>query len=430
MITIEELYKIFIKHPHITTDSRQCSQGAIFFALKGDNFNGNKFAKSALEKGCAYAVIDEPQEEQDDRYLLTTNVLETLQKLAQYHRDQLTIPIIGITGTNGKTTTKELIATVLKKNFNVQYTKGNFNNHIGVPISILSIDSTHDIAVIEMGANHPKEIEFLTKISKPTCGLITNVGKAHLEGFGSLEGVINTKKELYDWLISHKGTIFVNHNNEYLTPLVQGYDNVEYYSSNPESEDATTGEITKCNPYLHFKLKGIEGEISTHLIGSYNIDNILSAVAIGRKFGISDEKIVEAIAEYTPTNNRSQLMETERNTVIIDAYNANATSMKAAIENFNMIDTKAPKCAILGDMLELGEQSSIEHQRIITLLENSKIDNIILVGKEFGNTTHHYRWYETSELLAEKLKTDPIQREMILLKGSHGIGLQKLIELL
>lgn len=430
MISIEELYDIFTAHPEITTDSRQCNKGSIFFALKGENFNGNKFAMSALEKGCSFAVIDEELPESDCRLLKTADVLTTLQELAEYHRKQLNIPIIGITGTNGKTTTKELIATVLKQKYNVQYTRGNFNNHIGVPLTLLSIDKQHDIAVVEMGANHPKEIAFLTKIAQPTCGLITNVGKAHLEGFGSLEGVINTKKELYDWLTAHNGTIFVNSNNNLLTPLLNGYKKVEYYSSKADMQAKTKGEITQCNPYLHFKLNETSKEITTHLIGAYNIDNILSAVAIGRYFGVSDNKIIEAIEEYIPTNNRSQLQETERNTIIIDAYNANATSMSAALENFKIIDTNKPKCAILGDMLELGMQSHAEHQKIIDILIEAGFDKVILVGNEFGKTDHCYEWYATSSMLAEKLKKKPINGNMILLKGSHGIGLQKIIELL
>lgn len=430
MITVEELYQIFTEHPLITTDSRQCEKGSIFFALKGENFNGNRFAKNALEKGCAFAVVDEDLPEADDRFLKTDNVLKTLQDLAKYHRSRLDIPVIGITGTNGKTTTKELIATTLKQKYNVQYTKGNFNNHIGVPITLLSINRNHDMAVVEMGANHPKEIEFLTQIAQPTSGLITNVGKAHLEGFGSLEGVIKTKKELYDWLTGNNGTIFVNHNNDLLTSLIPGYKNVEFYSSNPELHDKTEGVITHCNPYLHFKLNGIDEEIATHLIGSYNLDNILSAIAVGRHYGVNDQDIVSAIKQYTPTNNRSQLQETGRNTLIIDAYNANATSMSAALRNFELIETDKPKCAVLGDMLELGEQSTAEHQKIIEILENAHFDKVILIGKEFGKTRHNYSWYPDSNTFASELQKNPLTGNMILLKGSHGIGLQKLIDLL
>ena len=474
---IKELYEIYKAHPVVTTDSRNCPEGSIFFALKGETFDGNKFALQALEKGCAYAVVDDSQlspcfrgtseaEGVNNFSLLTPhsslivvdNVLETLQQLARYHREQLGIPVVGITGTNGKTTTKELVATVLSKKYRVHYTQGNFNNHIGVPLTLLSIKPDCEIAVVEMGANHPGEIKTLANIALPTCGLITNVGKAHLEGFGSLEGVINTKKELYDNLAERGGHVFVNANNELLLNALRKSHSllltphsslISTYSSNPDVAADVNGRLLRCAPYVEFEwhffdkgsktfgsqLSTLNSQLSTHFVGAYNLDNMLAAITIGLHFGVAEEDICSAISEYVPANNRSQLTKTERNTLIVDAYNANPTSMMAAIDNFELMEGEN-KMAILGDMLELGEQSAIEHQNIVRRLMESKIEKIILVGKEFSKCTMHnaqctidgrFVVYESLEVLLETQCIASLQSQLILLKGSNGIGLYKLI---
>ena len=444
---IKELHEIYKAHPVVTTDSRNCPEGSIFFALKGETFDGNKFAVSAIEKGCAYAVVDDktivhPQA------IVVDNVLNMLQQLARYHREQLGIPVVGITGTNGKTTTKELVAAVLSKKYRVQYTQGNFNNHIGVPLTLLSIKSDCEIAVIEMGANHPGEIKTLANIALPTCGLITNVGKAHLEGFGSLEGVINTKKELYDNLAEHGGHLFVNANNELLLDaLRKSYSSlltshsslISTYSSNPDVEADVNGKLLRCAPYVEFEwhsqLSTFNFQLSTCFVGAYNLDNMLAAIVVGLHFGVDEKDICEAISSYTPANNRSQLTKTERNTLIVDAYNANPTSMMAAIDNFDIMEGEN-KMAILGDMLELGEQSELEHQNIVRRLMESKIEKIILVGKEFSKCIMHnaqctidtrFVVYESLDAMLETQCIASLQSQLVLLKGSNGIGLYKLI---
>lgn len=424
---IKELYEIYKAHPVVTTDSRNCPKGSIFFALKGETFDGNKFAVSAIEKGCAYAVVDDktivhPQA------IVVDNVLNTLQQLARYHREQLGIPVVGITGTNGKTTTKELVAAVLSKKYRVQYTQGNFNNHIGVPLTLLSIKPDCEIAVVEMGANHPGEIRDLAALALPTCGLITNVGKAHLEGFGSLEGVINTKKELYDNLAERGGHVFVNAAN---TLLMNVLNTKSYttYSANADIQADVNGRLLRCAPYVEFEWNGVE--LKTNFVGAYNLDNMLAAIAVGLHFGVAEEDICAAISNYMPANNRSQLTKTERNTVIVDAYNANPTSMLAAIDNFDIMEGEN-KMAILGDMLELGEQSEVEHQNIVRRLMESKIEKIILVGGEFVKASDKLDidsrfsiFNSRSAELESQLST--LNSQLILLKGSNGIGLYKLI---
>ena len=440
---IKELYEIYKVHPVVTTDSRNCPEGSIFFALKGETFDGNKFAVAAIEKGCAFAVVDDktivhPQ------VILVDNVLDTLQQLACYHREQLGIPVVGITGTNGKTTTKELVAAVLSRKYCVQYTQGNFNNHIGVPLTLLSIKPDCEIAVVEMGANHPGEIRDLAALALPTCGLITNVGKAHLEGFGSLEGVINTKKELYDNLAERDGHVFVNAAN----PLLMNVLNAKLYttySANADVKADVNGRLLRCAPYVEFEwhLNNAQctmhnAQLSTHFVGAYNLDNMLAAITVGLHFGVEREDICAAISEYMPANNRSQLTKTERNTLIVDAYNANPTSMMAAIDNFDIMEGEN-KMAILGDMLELGEQSEIEHQNIVYRLMESKIEKIVLVGKEFekvcdklgirsrvqGDDSRFLIFSSRSSELESQLST--LNSQLILLKGSNGIGLYKLI---
>lgn len=423
---IKELYEIYKAHPIVTTDSRNCPEGSIFFALKGETFDGNKFAIAAIEKGCAYAVVDD-KSVVHPKVILVDNVLETLQALARYHREQLDIPFVGVTGTNGKTTTKELVATVLSKKYRVHYTQGNFNNHIGVPLTLLSIKPDCEMAVIEMGANHPGEIKTLANIALPTCGLITNVGKAHLEGFGSLEGVINTKKELYDNLAERGGYVFVNVANPLLMNVLCG---VKYttYSSSAEMSANVNGRLLRCAPYVEFEWNN--RHISTHFVGAYNLDNMLAAITVGLHFGVSEDDICSAISDYIPANNRSQLTKTERNTLIVDAYNANPTSMMAAIDNFELMEGEN-KVVILGDMLELGEQSILEHQTIVRRLINSKIEKVILVGKEFKKVCEELGVdkFEIVDSLNETFNSQLsiLNSKLILLKGSNGIGLYKLI---
>ena len=427
---IKELYEIYKAHPVVTTDSRNCPEGSIFFALKGETFDGNKFAVAAIEKGCAYAVVDN-KEIVHPQAILVDNVLETLQALARYHRQQMDIPFVGITGTNGKTTTKELVATVLSKKYCVYYTQGNFNNHIGVPLTLLSIKPDCEMAVIEMGANHPGEIKTLANIALPTCGLITNVGKAHLEGFGSLEGVINTKKELYDNLAERGGHVFVNAANPFLTNVLNA-ESYTTYSSNVEVSADINGRLLRCAPYVEFEWNN--KHIATHFVGAYNLDNMLAAITVGLHFGVTKEDICDAISDYVPANNRSQLTKTERNTLIVDAYNANPTSMMAAIDNFELMEGEN-KVAILGDMLELGEQSTLEHQAIVRRLIDSKIERIVLIGDEFEKA---YKQCMVNDSRFETLKKSEVnesfharlvalQSQLILLKGSNGIGLYKLI---
>ena len=369
---LSALYQIFLDCQLVTTDSRNCPEGSLFIALKGESFNGNAFAGKALETGCAYAVIDESEYaiEGDQRYILVDDCLQTLQQLANYHRRQLGTRVIGITGTNGKTTTKELISAVLSQSHNILYTLGNLNNHIGVPSTLLRLKAEHDLAVIEMGANHPGEIKFLSEIVEPDCGIITNVGKAHLEGFGSFEGVIKTKGELYDFLRKKEGsTVFIHHDNAYLMNIAEGLNLIPYGT---EDDLYVNGRITGNSPYLTFEWKaGKDGksyQVQTQLIGEYNFPNALAAITIGRFFGVEDAKINEALAGYTPQNNRSQLKKTDDNTLIIDAYNANPTSMMAALQNFRNMEVPH-KMLILGDMRELGAESAAEHQKIADYLK-------------------------------------------------------------
>ncbi|MFT3751919.1 MAG: UDP-N-acetylmuramoyl-tripeptide--D-alanyl-D-alanine ligase [Paludibacter sp.] len=430
-----QLYSTFLQHPVICTDSRVCPQGSLFFALKGDNFNANAFALSALEKGCAYAVVDEAEFAIDDRFILVDNVLETLQQLANYHRRQLKTTIIGITGTNGKTTTKELIAAVLKEKFNILFTQGNLNNHIGVPLTLLQLRPEHEMAVIEMGANHPGEIKILAEIAAPDYGIITNVGKAHLEGFGSFEGVMKTKAELYDFISAFGQKIFINNDNANLINMAAGagLTNTERkvgYTQKTEDENARIiGEITNCSPFLEMNCREKGGtifEIKTHLIGAYNVENVLAAVTIGRYFGLTEEQIKTGLENYVPQNNRSQLTVTEHNKLVVDAYNANPTSMRAAILNFAQMKVES-KTLILGDMLELGEQSAEEHQQVINLLQQNDLQNVFLVGPEFKKTTNGYLCFDDVTELQAYIEKNPLQNNYVLIKGSRGIKLEKIL---
>lgn len=430
---ISELYQIFLQCPRITTDSRNCPQNSIFFALKGANFNGNAFAKVALEKGCSYAIIDEKEyyEEGNKKIILVDDSLETLQKLANYHRRQLGVKIIAITGTNGKTTTKELIATILSEVHNVLYTQGNMNNHIGVPLTLLQMTNRHNLAVIEMGASHPGEIKELTNIVEPNFGIITNVGKAHLEGFGSFEGVLHTKGELFDFLRGREdNTVFINNENKYINSIADGLLKIKY-----GTEDGlyVNGEIISSDPFMSFRWKagknGEYTEVRTHLIGAYNFENAMAAVAIGRFFGVDAKHIKLALENYYPSNNRSQFKKTQNNQLIIDAYNANPTSMTAALANFNKIQAEN-KMLILGDMRELGVESLSEHQNIIDLIVEYGFKDVILVGSQFAETRNNFECFPNVMALADSLKKNCPMNKTILIKGSNGVHLEKIIDLL
>lgn len=424
---IEELYNRFTECNGLTTDSRHCPEGSMFLALKGETFNGNAFAAQSLAQGCRYAVVDEPQyaSPENPRIILVDNCLETLQKLANYHRRRLGTRMIGVTGTNGKTTTKELIATVLGEKFKVLYTQGNFNNHIGVPLTLLRLKPEHEMAVIEMGANHPGEIKTLVHIAEPDYGIITNVGKAHLEGFGSFEGVIRTKGELYDFL-REKGnaTIFIQNENPYLNKIAVGLTCIRY-GQTPGLD--VTGKVVACSPFLHFSwtAEGVLHEVQTHLIGAYNLDNALAAVAIGRYFGVEDTQICHALSSYVPQNNRSQLVHTASNTLIVDAYNANPTSMMAALENFRQMEA-AHKVAILGDMKELGEGSHEEHQKVVDFLKECGFERVMLVGPEFGSTVSSFEHYKDVKEVEALLAAHPLLECCILVKGSNSMKLSEL----
>jgi len=433
-----QLYNIFLQHPIITTDSRNCPANSIFFALKGENFNANAFALSALEKGCAFAVVDDKEFAVDDRFILVDNVLETLQQLAHFHRKQTNIPVLGITGTNGKTTTKELITAVLKEKFKVLSTQGNLNNHIGVPLTLLQLLPEHQLAIIEMGANHPGEIDQLCQIAAPDYGLITNVGKAHLEGFGSFEGVMRTKGELYNYVFRHGKNIFIDKNNNFLREMAAnaGFSTneriVEYGLNVPGREPAAiSGEILENSVFLKMKCHTPEGSfmIETRLIGSYNAENILAAVAVGFFFGVENSAIQRGIENYNPQNNRSQLTVTQKNKLIVDAYNANPSSMSAAIQNFAQMEGE-PKALIIGDMLELGEQSEEEHRNIIRLLQQKGFKNVLLVGPQFQKVNDSYLSFQNVEELIKYLESSPLEGQNILLKGSRGIHLEKVLPFL
>lgn len=432
---IQQLYQIYQQHPVITTDSRDCPQGSIFFALKGESFDGNKFAASAIEKGCAYAVIDNAEYQKDDRFILVNDVLQTFKDLAREHRRQFNIPVIGITGTNGKTTTKELIASVLSEKYNTLFTQGNFNNDVGVPKTLFRLNEQHEIAVVEMGASHPGDIKTLVETVEPTCGLITNVGKAHLQGFGSFEGVKKTKGELYDYLKAHDALVFINGNNEHLLQMALSRDICRAIEYGTQEDCQVNGNIISCAPFLKFQWNSnvdginVQQEIQTHLIGSYNIDNMLAAIAIGLHFGVSPEQIHHALSNYIPTNNRSQMEETGKNHLVVDAYNANPSSMKAALDNFHLMEV-SPKMAILGDMRELGEASAEEHQKAVDLMQEYGFENIWLVGDEFGNTQCNYRKFKDVEEVKAAIIAEDIKGFNILIKGSNSTKLWQLPPLL
>ena len=422
---IEELYSRFLVCGTVTTDSRHCPQGSMFIALKGETFNGNAFAAQALAQGCRYAVVDEPEYARGESYILVDDCLQVLQQLANYHRRQLKTPIIGITGTNGKTTTKELVSSVLSKKYKVLFTQGNLNNHIGVPLTLLRLNKEHEMAVVEMGANHPGEIKALVQIAEPDYGLITNVGKAHLLGFGSFEGVIKTKGELYDFL-REKGnaTIFIQNENSYLNAIAHGLHCVRYGQA---SGLFVSGKLLSCSPFLAFEWmsEGNTYPVQTHLIGAYNLDNALASVAIGKYFDVAPEDICEALSTYMPQNNRSQLVDTGRNKLIVDAYNANPTSMMAALENFRQV--QAPhKMVILGDMKELGEASLEEHRKIVGFLDGCRFDRVMLAGPEFKAVAFAYEHFDNVDAVKEALEKSKPVGFTILIKGSNSMKLSQL----
>ena len=427
MLDIKELYAIYQQHPVVTTDSRQCPEGSIFFALKGTTFDGNLFAAQALEKGCAYAVVDNPEAaRQDRRFVLVPNVLAALQELAAYHRWQWGKRVIQITGTNGKTTTKELIAAVLSKSKRVLYTEGNLNNHIGVPLTLLRLRPEHDIAVIETGANHPGEIADLCSLVKATAGLITNVGRAHLEGFGSFEGVKQAKGELYDDLHRRGWRIFINALDTDLMSMFAE----RGFTLDENSIPYVEGRVSKVAPFVEMQWReGIDlpwHTVQTQLIGAYNIANLRAAVTVGLHYGISPNDIDDALANYKPTNSRSELRQAGSNSLIVDAYNANPSSMSAALTNFSFVEGKH-KMVILGDMRELGEKSLEEHQRIVEKLEGMDLERVWLVGEMFDKAAKEgMRVFPDVEAVKETLKQEPVSNSTILIKGSNSTRLWQL----
>ena len=432
MTDIEHLYRCFVQSCGITTDTRQCEAGMMFVALRGANFDGNSYAAKALELGCSYVVVDNPDYavEDDGRVLLVDDSLKALQQLARHHRRQLKTPIVGITGTNGKTTTKELVAAVLAKKYHILYTQGNLNNHIGVPLTLLALTSEHEMAIVEMGANHPGDIKELVDIAEPDYGLITNVGMAHLQGFGSFEGVMSTKGEMYDYLrTTPQRSIFLNVDNPHLTKMAEGLDAVTYGQT---VEADIQGSLTACDPYLRFRWQAGGGEwheVATQLIGSYNLDNALCAVAVGHRFGVMPEEIINALETYTPQNNRSQLTITAHNRLVVDAYNANPTSMRAALDNFARMEVPH-KMAILGDMKELGEHTGAAHQEVVDRLADCGFEEVWLVGEAFAQTEHTQRTFADVEEVKAALQQFPVEGRCVLVKGSNSMKLASLVQYL
>jgi UDP-N-acetylmuramoyl-tripeptide--D-alanyl-D-alanine ligase len=424
-MTIPQLYDCFFACKGVSTDTRQITEDCLFIALRGDKFDGNQYAKEALEKGAKYAIVDNSDFAVDNRYLLVNNSLEALQQLAHYHRKQLTIPVVGLTGSNGKTTTKELIAVVLGKKYKTYATKGNLNNHIGVPLTLLAIDKSYEMAVVEMGANHQKEIELLCSIAEPTHGMITNIGKAHLEGFGGIEGVRKGKGELYDWLANSGGTVFVNAANPTLLEMAQERnfkESVNYLS------DSDAPQMLESSPFVSYQTtKG--KTIQTHITGRYNFENIAAALAMGAYFEVSDSDANQAIADYNPTNNRSQIIKKGTNTLIMDAYNANPSSMAAAIENFGKLEAER-KMVILGDMLELGEESPEEHLALGKLVAQQKFGIVILAGKLMKDALPALPkayYFPDKFSLHNWIVDHPQHHTHVLIKGSRGMGLETVV---
>jgi len=430
---IKKLYEIFMAcGQKVCTDTRKIEKGSVFFALKGHNFNGNQFAAKAIDSGCAYAVVDEKGAGQGDKYVLVEDVLKALQALANYHRRQFDIPLIAITGSNGKTTTKELMHAVLSKKFKVQYTQGNLNNHIGVPLILLTLTKEHDMAVVEMGANHVGEIDALCHIAEPGFGVITNIGKAHLEGFGGIEGVKKGKSELYRYLKEKNGTVFVHGDDEVLMELSAANNKVTYCTKKVcdivgKYSDNLFVELAWRTRYAMDELKDAP-YIKSNIVGVYNYYNALCAACVGNFFKVEDNLVQEAIEGYVPTNNRSQLLKTANNVLILDHYNANPSSMSLAIENFSQMQFQN-KMLVLGDMLELGNEAFKEHALILQLLREKKLDDYILVGPIFS-ALQKEKSFTDSVQAAAFIKQDAIKNKTILIKGSRGISLEKVVEVL
>ena len=425
-MTIQELYQIFEQHPTVQTDTRKLQQGDIFFALKGPNFNGNLFALKALQSGASYVVIDEEINSNDERLIKVEDVLDTLQQLAKYHRQQFAIPFIAITGSNGKTTTKELVSAVLAAHYTTYTTHGNLNNHIGVPLTLLSIKKDAEIVVIEMGANHQKEIEGYCSYTLPTHGIITNCGKAHLEGFGGLDGVKKGKGELFDFIRLNNGAAFIYNDYDYLKEMSNGIREIYSYGT----VDANImGIVQQSEPFLAIEMKkGVSfSTIHTQLVGAYNLPNVLCAVAVGKFFNVPEEKLKQAIEAYTPSNSRSQMVEKGSNKIVLDAYNANPTSMKAAIENFAAFPSDQ-KVLMIGGMMELGESSITEHQNIIGLISQYKWKDVVLVGGDFNKVTHSYTYFNQSTEAREWYKQQQFAHAYVLIKGSRSMQMEKILE--
>jgi len=422
---IEELYQLFLQHPSVQTDTRKLKKGDLFFALKGDNFNGNKFALQALKKGAAYSIVDEVGTGADDRIIIVDDVLSTLQELAKHHRQQFKIPFLAITGSNGKTTTKELVHAVLSSHFKTYTTEGNLNNHIGIPLTLLKVKNDAEIAVIEMGANHQKEIAGYCKYALPTHGLINNVGKAHLEGFGGIEGVKKGKGELYDYIRETNGTIFINNDFDYLKEMSEGIEQKVSYGTHDAS---TTGELISSEPFLVVNITNQPemGQINTHLVGDYNLPNVLVAVCVGLHFGVPANKIKTAIESYQPSNSRSQLIESGTNKIILDAYNANPSSMKLAIENFAKLPAEK-KVLMLGAMAELGEASLAEHQYIIDLIQKFNWHEVVLVGDDFSKLSHSFENFKSSAEARDWFKNQQFTNTHLLIKGSRSMKMEEIL---
>jgi UDP-N-acetylmuramoyl-tripeptide--D-alanyl-D-alanine ligase len=415
---IEKIYKLYSKHYLVDTDTRNIRKNTMFFALKGANFNGNRFANEALRSGANFAVIDEKEFKINAKTILVDNVLETLQKLANYHRLQLQAKIIALTGSNGKTTTKELINCVLSKKYNTTATTGNLNNHIGVPLTLLSMTPKTEIGIVEMGANHQKEIEFLCSIAQPDFGYITNFGKAHLEGFGGIEGVIRGKSELYTFLTENDNIAFINPNDALQVEKTKHTKTISFLENS---------KFLDANPFVKLSIKKVQ--VQSKLVGAYNYENIAAAITIGDYFKVEPLKIKNAIENYTPTNNRSQIIEKESNHIILDAYNANPSSMEVALENFSKIK-KQFKTVILGDMFELGDESSKEHQEIVHLADSFSFSNTLYVGTNFYKTTTKNHQFKSFEALKIYITKKPLKNQSILIKGSRGMQLERILELL
>lgn len=426
-MSTDSLYEIFQSSKGVCTDTRKILPGGIFFALKGANFNGNKFAKEALKAGAAFAVIDEEEYKTDDRFILVKDVLTSLQKLARHHRRSFKIPFIAITGSNGKTTTKELISTVLSSKYKTYATIGNLNNHIGIPLTLLSVKTDAEMAIIEMGANHQKEIEAYCKIAEPSHGIITNIGKAHLEGFGGFEGVKKGKGELYEYLELNKGSVFINSSNPVLMEMNRISDPILF----PQKGDFYQCTLIEAKPFISFKAEN--GKVyQTNLIGEYNFDNIAAALCIGKYFGVPSDKANMAVSQYTPENNRSQVVKKNSNTIILDAYNANPTSMRASIENFSKMVDK-DKVVILGDMFELGDESVPEHAKIGILTRDKNFTKTIFCGNYMKEAAHEYPdalHFSDRSSLEDYIKSNPLSDSLILIKGSRGMGLEKIADLI